>query len=35
VHGEFNVQEDFKNWLIKKGFSAVEIPVRHYEIGLA
>jgi metallo-beta-lactamase family protein len=35
VHGEFNVQEDFKNWLIKKGFSDVEIPVRHYEIGLA
>jgi metallo-beta-lactamase family protein len=34
VHGEYNVQEDFKNWLVKKGFFDVEIPARHYEIGL-
>lgn len=34
VHGEFDVQQDFKNWLVKKGFFDVEIPVRHYEIGL-
>src|SRR5688500_835045 len=34
VHGELNVQQDFKNWLVKKGFFDVEIPARHYEIGL-
>ena len=34
VHGESDVQEDFKNWLLKKGFFDVEIPARHYEIGL-
>jgi metallo-beta-lactamase family protein len=34
VHGEFEVQQDFKNWLVKKGFFDVEIPARHYEIGL-
>ncbi len=34
VHGEYDVQQDFKTMLIKKGFSDVEIPERHYEIGL-
>ena len=34
VHGEYDVQIAFKNRLIKKGFSDVEIPERHYEVGL-
>ncbi|SHN43418.1 MBL fold metallo-hydrolase [Chitinophaga sp. CF418] len=34
VHGEYEVQQIFRNWLIKKGFSDVEIPERHSEIGL-
>lgn len=34
VHGEYDVQLDFKNRLLGKGFSDVEIPPRHYEIGL-
>jgi metallo-beta-lactamase family protein len=34
VHGELGVQQDFKNWLLKKGFPDVEIPERHLEIGL-
>ncbi len=34
VHGEYDVQQAFKNRLIKKGFVDVEIPERHYEIGL-
>ncbi len=34
VHGEYDVQLDFKARLIKKGFTDVEIPERHYEIGL-
>jgi len=34
VHGEYNVQLDFKQRLLKKGFTDVEIPERHYEIGL-
>jgi len=34
VHGEYVVQKDFKQRLIKKGFTDVEIPERHYEIGL-
>lgn len=34
VHGEFDVQVDFRNKLIKKGFQDVEIPERHQEIGL-
>ncbi|HZH96075.1 MAG TPA: MBL fold metallo-hydrolase [Flavisolibacter sp.] len=34
VHGELEVQQDFKNWLLKKGFPDVEIPERHLEIGL-
>jgi metallo-beta-lactamase family protein len=34
VHGEYPVQQDFRERLIKKGFLDVEIPERHYEIGL-
>jgi len=35
VHGEYKVQLDFKQRLVKKGFVDVEIPERHYEIGLS
>jgi len=34
VHGDYDVQLDFKNRLISKGFSDVEIPARHTEVGL-
>lgn len=34
VHGEYEVQTVFKDWLLKKGFADVEIPERHAEIGL-
>ena len=34
VHGDYNVQQDFKSRLIRKGFDDVEIPEIHYEIGL-
>jgi metallo-beta-lactamase family protein len=34
VHGEYPVQLDFKQRLVKKGFVDVEIPERHFEIGL-
>lgn len=34
VHGDYDVQLEFKNRLIGKGFSDVEIPERHWEIGL-
>ena len=34
VHGDYDVQLDFKNRVIGKGFSDVEIPPRHWEIGL-
>lgn len=34
VHGEYDVQQIFKNWLLKKGFLDIEIPERHSEIGL-
>ncbi len=34
VHGDYDVQLDFKNRLISKGFLDVEIPARHWEIGL-
>ena len=34
VHGEPSVQEDFKQRLVRKGFMDVDIPERHYEIGL-
>jgi metallo-beta-lactamase family protein len=34
VHGEYEVQQAFRERLIKKDFLDVEIPERHYEIGL-
>ncbi|CAN5182350.1 MBL fold metallo-hydrolase [soil metagenome] len=34
VHGDYDVQLDFKQRLLSKGFTDVEIPERHYEIGL-
>lgn len=34
VHGDYDVQSDFKNRLLKKGFSDVEIPARHTIVGL-
>jgi metallo-beta-lactamase family protein len=34
VHGEYPVQQDFKMRLINKGFMDVNIPERHFEIGL-
>jgi metallo-beta-lactamase family protein len=34
VHGEYEVQKDFQQRLIKKGFAEVEIPEQHFEIGL-
>lgn len=34
VHGEYDVQQDFKRWLTQKGFDDIEIPEQHYEIGL-
>ena len=34
VHGEYPVQQDFRNRLIRRGFLDVEIPERHSEIGL-
>lgn len=34
VHGEIDVQTEFKRRLIKKGFMDVYIPERHFEIGL-
>lgn len=34
VHGEYEVQIQFRARLLKKGFGDIEIPERHYEIGL-
>ncbi|MBS0032312.1 MBL fold metallo-hydrolase RNA specificity domain-containing protein [Chitinophaga sp. 22321] len=34
VHGEYDVQQIFRNWLLKKGFLDIEIPERHFELGL-
>ncbi len=34
VHGEYDVQEAFKDRLINKGFEDVTIPEMHFEIGL-
>ena len=34
VHGEYDVQQDFKQRLVRKGFMDVEIPEKHYEVGL-
>ena len=35
VHGEYEVQQIFRNWLLKKGFLDIEIPERHFELGLS
>jgi metallo-beta-lactamase family protein len=35
VHGEYEVQQDFKQRLLRKGFKDVEIPDMHYETGIA
>ena len=35
VHGDYDEQQDFKTWLLRKGFADVEIPERHYETGLS
>ncbi len=35
VHGEYDVQIDFRQRLVRKGYTDVEIPERHYEIGLS
>ncbi len=34
VHGEYDVQQKFRNRLVRKGFADVEIPALHQEIGL-
>ncbi len=35
VHGEYDVQLQFKQRLYQKGFKDTEIPERHYEVGLS
>ena len=32
VHGEYKVQQDFRERLVKKGFQDVEIPAQHFEV---
>jgi metallo-beta-lactamase family protein len=34
VHGEYEVQENFRNRLLRKGFKDIEIPAQHQMIGL-
>ena len=34
VHGELEVQFEFRNRLLRKGFLDVEVPEQHFEIGL-
>ncbi len=34
VHGEYEVQQDFQQRLIKKGYSSVAVPAMHSEVGL-
>jgi metallo-beta-lactamase family protein len=34
VHGEYDVQQDFRERLIRKGYADVQIPERHSEVGL-
>ncbi len=34
VHGEYEVQQEFKRRLVRKGFQDVIIPEQHFEIGL-
>lgn len=35
VHGEYDVQEEFKRRLVRKGFSDVIIPELHFETGIS
>ena len=35
VHGEIDEQIQFRERLLKKGFSDIEIPERHYEVGIS
>lgn len=34
VHGEIEVQQDFRQRLVRKGYADVQIPERHQEVGL-
>lgn len=34
VHGEYEVQQDFRERLLRKGYTDVQIPARHEEVGL-
>ena len=34
VHGDYDVQLDFKDRLTGKGFADIEIPERHFEVEL-
>ncbi|MFZ4768844.1 MAG: MBL fold metallo-hydrolase RNA specificity domain-containing protein [Ferruginibacter sp.] len=34
VHGEYEVQQDFRQRLLRKGYADVQIPERHTEVGL-
>jgi metallo-beta-lactamase family protein len=34
VHGEYELQQEFKRRLVRKGFLDVQIPEQHYEVGL-
>lgn len=34
VHGEYEVQTVFRNWLMKKGFRDIEIPERHAQFSI-
>lgn len=34
VHGEYDVQQDMRQRLLRKGYSDVQIPFRHEEVGL-
>ncbi|UYQ93372.1 MBL fold metallo-hydrolase [Chitinophaga horti] len=34
VHGEYEVQTHFRDWLHKKGYKDITIPERHYEVGI-
>ena len=34
VHGEYEVQQDFRERLLRKGYADVQIPARHEEVGL-
>jgi metallo-beta-lactamase family protein len=34
VHGEYDVQQDFRERLVRKGYADVQIPERHQEVGL-